>query len=76
MTVKCADSRYRPELTIKKEFQKINVKATWFDGTIILNLMRNGKKIASRDLFGSYDSSMNQTDAVLTNTLARPGDAI
>ena len=42
-------------------------------------LERNGKKIASQDLFGKFDSSFNQTDTVLTSESdivkqAQPGD--
>ena len=60
--------------------QSIAVSAIWVYSRMKLVLKRDGREIASQHLFGDFDSSMNQTDRVLTKDncglvqIARPGD--
>jgi len=64
---------------VKDTIHQITVSSQWAFGGILLILERDGKKIASQDLFGYFDSSFNQTDTVLTSESdivkqAQPGD--
>jgi len=55
-------------LVVKDTIHQITVSSQWGDyGQILLILERDGKEIASQDLFGYFDSSLNQTDTVLTS---------
>ena len=77
------DKLHSSPLVVKDTIQQITVSSQWVSaagyGRIFLILERNGKEIASQDLFGEFDSSFNQTDTVLTSESdivkqAQPGD--
>ena len=69
-------------MIVPEHMQSITVSANWVNGEMTLWLKRDGKKIAEQDPFGFFDSSMNQTDRVLTKDncelvrLAQPGDQL
>ena len=69
-------------MIVKEHQQSIAVSANWIDEFMMLELKRDGKEIAYQELFGEFDSSMNQTDRVLTKDSswlvqrAQPGDQL
>ena len=67
---------------MKEQTKAILVSANWINGVMRLALMRNVWRIDSQEIFGEFDSSMNQTDRVLTKDncdlfrQAQPGDKL
>jgi len=76
-----AEKLHSSPLVVKDTIHQITVSSQWVGdySHILLILERNGEEIASQDLFGTFDSSLNQTDTVLTSESdivkqAQPGD--
>ena len=69
-------------MIIPENMQFITVSANWINGVMDLLLKRDGEGIAYQYPFGYFDSSMNQTDRVLTKDncrlvqKAQPGDLL
>ena len=69
-------------LIVTEHMQSIAISANWINGYVLLKLLRDGKVIAKQNPFGWFDSSMNQTDRVLTKDncelvkKAQPGDQL
>lgn len=86
VTEKSLTLKFKPvsvsPLIVTEQMDKIGVSANWNNGYLRLELRRGENTITSQNLFGTFDSSMNQTDRVLTKDNcelireAQPGDQL